>query len=154
VGFDAALLARLFMRFSCRRSPRIAIATISGCALVSLYLFQRDVWHTYAVQGGNPAERFVGRYELLRPMVPIGEVTRFIVDEEHADTAAVPPSARVGLAQYALTPRRVASDAASRWVIVDSDCPGTVPKFAAKSHWTLVADLHNGVRLYRTDVRR
>ena len=142
------------MRFQCRRSPRMAMAIVGGCALVSLYLFQRDIWHYYATQGQNASEQFVGRYELLRPLVPTEDVTRFMLDEGHVDPAIIHPSARVGLAQYALTPRRVACDVAARWVIVDSDSPETVPEVAAKAHWTLVADLRNGVRLYRTDARR
>ena len=60
---------------------------------------------------------------------------------------------RLFLAQYALSPQRLASCVASRWVIVESDCPETVPEIAASAHWTLLADLHNGVRLYRTDVK-
>ena len=54
------------------------------------------------------------------------------------------------LAQYTLSPRRVAGNAASPWVIIDSDRPEIVPEIAASARWTLVADLRNGVRLYRT----
>ncbi len=58
------------MRFRCHRSPRTAIALICGCTLVSLYLFQRNLWCYYAEQGPGVCEQLVGRYEPLRPFVP------------------------------------------------------------------------------------
>ena len=92
-------------------------------------------------------ERFVARYEPLRPLLPKEEVTGFVLDERHAETKRLHPGARLFLAQYAVSPRRLTQDAASRWVVVDSDRPAVVPDVAAKGHWTLLADLRNGVRL-------
>ena len=63
------------------------------------------------------------------------------------------PDGRLYLAQYALSPRRLAEGTASRWVIVESDCPEIAPEIATSAHWTLLADLRNGVRLYRTGVK-
>ena len=142
------------MRFRCKRSPRVAVAAICGCSLVSLCVFQFDVWHFCATHGRSMSEQFVDRYAPLAPLSPTEEELRFVVDKQNADPEVIHPVARIGLAQYALSPRRVARDAVSRWVIVDSDRPDIVPEIAASGHWTLVADLRNGGRLYRTDLRR
>jgi hypothetical protein len=142
------------MRFRFRRSPRVAIVLVCGCALMSLCWFHRNVWRAYAMRGeDNLAEELVARYEPLRPLLPTAEMIGFVVDERHADTERMCPGGRLYLAQYALSPRRLAFSAALRWVIVDSDCPTIVPEIAASGHWTLQADLHNGARLYRTDAR-
>ena len=34
-----------------------------------------------------------------------------------------------------------------------SDCPEIAPEIATSAHWILLADLRNGVRLYRTGVK-
>ena len=60
---------------------------------------------------------------------------------------------RSGLAKYAVLPRRLEEKVASRWVVVDSDCPEIVPEMAVVGRWKLILDLHNGVRLYRTDLK-
>ena len=141
------------MRFPCRRWPGVAIALVCGCTLASLYLFQRDVWHGYATQECRSTEQFVARYEPLRPLLPTAEVTGFVLDKRHLDAGLMYPGARLFLAQYALSPRLLASRTAARWVIVDSDSPEIAPEMATSAHWTLTADLHNGVRLYRTDAK-
>ncbi len=74
---------------------------------------------------------------------------RFVVGERHLDPELISPDGRMRLAEYTLSPRRVAGNAASPWVIIDSDRPEIVPD-PASARWTLVADLRNGVRLYRT----
>jgi hypothetical protein len=141
------------MRFRRRCRPRAAIVLVCGCTLASLYLFQRDVWHGYAMQDGSATERFVARYESLRPLLPTDEVIGFALDQRHVDARRMYPGARLFLAQYALSPRLVANRTTTRWVIVDSDSPEIVPEMATSAHWALTADLGNGVRLYRTDVK-
>ena len=141
------------MWFRYRRSPGAAIAAVCGCALVSLYLFQRDAWRDCATHDQYSPERFVTRYEALFPLLPRDEVTGFVLDGRHLETRRLHPGARLFLAQYAVSPRRLMQEGASRWVVVDSDHPELVPDVAAKSHWVLLADLRNGVRLYRTDVK-
>jgi hypothetical protein len=136
----------------CRHSPRAAIAVICGCTLVSLYLFERDTWRA-AAQVRSVPEQFLARYEPLGPLLPPDEAARFLVDLDHADVARMHPSARLYIAQYAVSPRRLWDKAVSHWVVVDSDRAEALPEIAASAHWRLVADLHNGVRLYRTDAR-
>jgi hypothetical protein len=141
------------MGFRYRRSPGVAIAAVCGCALVSLYLFQRAAWRDCATHDQYSPERFVARYEALAPLLPREAVTGFVLDESHVDTKRLHPGARLFLAQYAVSPRRLTQEAAARWVVVDSDHPELVPDVAAKSHWILLADLRNGVRLYRTNLK-
>ena len=141
------------MRYRCHRRPRMAMALICGCALVSLYLFQHKAWHAYATEPCSVPEQFVARYEPLRPLVPATAVTGFLADQRHIDAAIMHPKGRLYLAQYALAPRRLADCTASRLVIVESDCPEIAPEIATSAHWTLLADLRNGVRLYRTGVK-
>ena len=142
------------MSFRWRRSPRIAMLLICGCALVSLYLFQHNTWRDCASRDWNTPQQFVARYGLVQALVPKTEAARFVLDECNVDAKIAHPEARLFFAQYALSPRCVGRDVASRWVIVDSDRPEIVPEIASRAHWTLVADFRNGVRLYRTDVRR
>ena len=140
------------MRFRCRRSPQTVITLICGCTLVGLFLFQRDRWRDCAEQEQSVEEQFVAKYEPLRPLMPTDEVAQFVVDEGHADLKALHRDARLYLAQYAVSPRRLARGIASRWIVVDSDSPDTPPEIATSAHWSLIADLRNGVRLYRSDL--
>ena len=79
------------MRFRCRRRPRVAMALICGCALVSLYLFQHKAWHAYATEPRSVPEQFVARYEPLRSLVPATAVTGFLADKRHIDSAIMHP---------------------------------------------------------------
>ncbi len=149
---DSSVEERVMMSFRVCRRPRIAMLLISVCAVASVGAFQgNDVWRCYA-RNDNGRARFVAKYEPLRPWLPADEVVRFVIDEPHIRSA---PAAieRLGLAMYAVAPRWLAEKAASRWVVVDSDCPEIVPEIAVSGRWTLIVDLHNGVRLYRTDAK-
>ena len=139
------------MRFRSRRSPGVAIALLSICALASLYRYQYNLQRACAAQDRGVAEQFIAKYEPLRPLLPKNEVTRFVVDPQHVDLDLMCSEGRMFLAQYALSPRLVGKWTDSPWVIVDSDSPEAVPDFATANRWTLVADLRNGLRLYRTD---
>jgi hypothetical protein len=138
------------MRIRFRRRPDVAIVLICSSALLSLYVFLHLAWQTYFTTPRCPAEQCMDRYEPLGELLPAATVTGFLADQRHLDPEAMPLDARLYLAQYALSPRRLVGGATSRWVIVDSDCPETTPEVAASSHWILSADLRNGVRLYRT----
>ena len=66
-------------------SPGVAIVLVSICALASLYRFQYNTWRTCATGEPRVTEQFIARYEPLGPLLPTGEVTRFVVDQQHAD---------------------------------------------------------------------
>jgi hypothetical protein len=135
-----------------RSSPRLAIAIIYGCAIVALLIYQFTTWQRYLAQSKS-TQGFPARYEALGPLLPADETTRFVVDRNNADLKKVAEPARLYLAQYVVSPKRLGSEVKSSWVVVDSDCIDREPKIAKTSHWTLVSDLRNGIRLYRTDER-
>jgi hypothetical protein len=139
------------MQFRWRRSPQIAVAMVCGTALVSLYLYQRDLWRDCATQHRTALEQIVAKYEGLRPLLPVGEAAGFVLDQQHVDPKLALFGARIGLARYAVAPRRLIETPDARWVVVESDRPEIVPEIAASAHWTLCADLRNGIRLYRTN---
>jgi hypothetical protein len=104
---------------------------------------------------GNPLARYtptamIPRFEPLKQWLPENSTTGYLLDEENADLETHNPGSRLSLALYTLSPRIVLQTTACPLVIVDADRPETPPKIAQQRGWTLVADLHNGVRLYRT----
>jgi hypothetical protein len=137
-----------------RRSPRIAMTLVCGCALVGTYLFQRDTWRRCGAWYEDLPAHFAERYQPLRDLAPADEAMRFVVDARHMTNQVMQPDSRLYLAQHALSPRQVGLRVESRWVIVDSDSPEATPEIATKAGWRLAADLHNGVKLYRTDARK
>jgi hypothetical protein len=141
------------MRFRGKLLAPAFILLICGYSLVGIYHFQKVTWREYKAQNPDLPLQLITKYEPLRPFLPKGEVMRFLIDENHWDSKLMHPNGRLFLAQYAISPHLLNFDAASSWVIVDSDCPGSVPDIATSAHWTLVADIRNGVRLYRTDKR-
>ena len=148
-----SLWVTLSMRFRDKLLAPAFILLICGYSLVGIYHYQKDIWCEYKAQNSYLPQQLIAKYAPLRPLLPKGEVIRFLIDENHSDPNLMHPNGRLFLAQYAISPRLLNFDAASSWVIVDSDCPGSVPDIATSSHWTLVADIRNGVRLYRTDKR-
>jgi hypothetical protein len=135
-----------------QHSVHWAVALICGGALVSLAVFQYDARHPRNASVEAAREQFAAKCEPLAPLLPSGEVIRFVLDRSHRDPTWTDLGGWLYLAQYVLSPRLLAADAPSQWVIVDSAGPESVPEIAIKSGWTLVADLHNGMRLYRTNV--
>jgi hypothetical protein len=102
---------------------------------------------------GNSVEAVIARFEPLRGLLPEGAVTGFVVDQRHADVRLIPVAERFRLAQYALSPLVVEDCPDHALVVVDADVPA-LPEVAGVRGWTLVADLHNGVRLFRTQAAR
>ena len=104
---------------------------------------------------GNPLARYtpsamIPRFEPLGQWLPEATSAGYLLDEENADLQTHNPGSRLSLAMYTLSPRIIRQTTACPLVIVDGDRPETPPKIAEQQGWTLVADLHNGVRLYRT----
>ncbi len=93
----------------------------------------------------------VPRFEPLAQWLPDAVTTGYLLDSENTGAGPIHPEARIRLAQYALSPRLICRTTDCPLVIVDSDRPEKPPKIAQARGWTLVADLHNGVRLYRTE---
>jgi hypothetical protein len=142
------------MHLGNRRSPRIAVTLVCACALISAYVFQGDVWRRSGSWFESMPEVFANRYQPLQTFVPSTDAMRFLADDSHIVNRIVPSDDRLRLAQLALSPRYVGVGVESPWVIVDSDFPEATPAAATGGGWQLVADLHNGVKLYRTDARK
>jgi hypothetical protein len=129
---------------------RLAIWLICVCALANVRMLF-DAFHQF----GNPPQAdsqqiWIARFEPFRPLLPEGTVTGFLVDQAHADVKLKHPAERLALARYALAPRLVEGSPAHALVITDSDDPASLPEIAVGEHWTLVAALGNGARLFRT----
>jgi hypothetical protein len=139
------------MNFQRIRSPQCAVVLTCGCALAYLAALNCEIWRPDAAQVQMNAQRWVARYEPLRSLLPADEISRFQIDKKYTDENLQHPDARLYLARCAVVPRRLAYEAKSRWIVVDSDRPDIEPALAKAGRWTLVADLHNGVRLYRID---
>jgi len=131
--------------------PQIAVVLICGCTLVHLAVLDCGFWYRDATQERNGAERWIAKYEPLRDWLPADEAAQFTIDQSHADRQRLHPDARLYLARYAVSPKRLSAEATSRWVVVDSDCPDIEPAGAVSGRWPLIVDLRNGVRLYRID---
>jgi len=140
------------VRLSRIRSPQGAVALVCGCVLIHLAALNYDVWRPDAKHARSDARQWTAKYEPLGPLLPAGQPVRFVVDEAHADLKVQHPDARWYLAQYAVSPKRLLRGVECRWVVVDSDSPKIPP--AVAENWTLEADLHNGVRLYRVEARK
>jgi hypothetical protein len=137
------------MNLRATRWPRTAVWLVCLAALGNVRL----LWPENAPRKPVPADVYTARFAPLAPQLPPARMLGFVVDGSHADRELQHPEARLYLAQYALSPRLVEPSAAHRWVVVDSDSPEVPPQIALAEHWTLRADLHNGVRLYETHMK-
>ncbi len=139
------------MRISIRRRPRIAVILVAVCALGSARLTSQLVrFRRQSTGTAEAAEQYMTRFEPLAAFLPPGQITGYLFDEAHADRGLLHPDNRFYLAQYALVPHLVDHTPDHRLVIVDSDTPAATPDIALREHWTLAADLHNGVKLFCT----
>ena len=128
--------------------PCLAILLICLSALASF----RSTWlatgPSRQASAPKASEALPARFEPLQRLVPKDAAIGLLVDERYADPKLFHPVGRLWLARYALAPRQVDWLTDHALVIVDSGVPAPPP---AKSRgWILVADLHNGVRLFRT----
>lgn len=138
------------MRFQAKSGPHLMIVMISLCALANIRLPVR-LWS----QVGRPprpmaAEPYLEKVEPLNRLLPEKASLGFVIDTDHMNPEIRHPGARFGLTEYALLPRLVDMSLDHPLVIVDSDDAQAEPAIAVRSGWTLMVDLHNGVRVYRT----
>jgi hypothetical protein len=139
------------MRISIKRRPRTAVILVAACALGSARLTSQFVqFRRQSAGAAEAAGQYMTRFEPLAAFLPPGHVTGYLFDEVHADPGLLHPDNRFYLAQYALVPHPMDRTPDHRLVIVDSDTPTATPDIALREHWTLAADLHNGVKLFCT----
>jgi hypothetical protein len=132
--------------------PRTAIVLICICAVANFRMARQAISRHFSPRTHEAFGQYAARFEPLRASLPAGSVTGYILDTAHADPDRLHPDARFALAQYALAPRLVERSARHPLVIVDGDGPRPPPE-SLTGDWTLVTDLGNGVRLYRTPVK-
>ena len=122
--------------------PRLAIALLVLCALASVRIVWSTIGECRQPPASNSVEAVIARFEPLQRLLPEGGVTGFVGSGE-----------RFRLAQYALSPRVIECSPDHALVVDDADALA-LPAIAAARGWTLVADLHNGVRLFHTHATR
>jgi hypothetical protein len=120
------------------------------CALAGFRTNWSLFRHSRPASKGDSPEAILARFEPLQRLIPDDAVLGFFVDERYADPKLFLPAGRLWLACYLLSPRTLDWSTDHALVIVDSGVPAPPPEMAQSKGWTLVADLHNGVRLFRT----
>ena len=143
---------QLEREFSARRRVLAASAAIV-CAALLLIRWPVKTWGL-AVRAahGDGVTQFLARCRRLEAnLPPAGRIGYYVLPGE-AETRKSFHTARLVLMQYALTPRVVENFSGHELVIFDSDDPAAVPS-AAEGDWQLLADLHDGLKLFRTTGR-
>jgi hypothetical protein len=130
--------------------PRIVLVCLCLWGLANIRLALNCVREYGDPLASYTPAAMIPRFEPLGQWLPNATGAGYLLDEEHADLQTHNPGSRLSLALYTLSPRMIRQTTACPLVIVDADRPDTPPKIAREQGWTLVADLHNGVRLYRT----
>jgi len=98
---------------------------------------------------GDEVTQFLARYERLAAYLPGKCRIGYLVRPEEAESRKAVETARLELLQYALSPRMIDKFTDQEIVILDSDEPEAPPPAALCRDWELVADLHDGIKLYR-----
>jgi hypothetical protein len=93
---------------------------------------------------------FVARFEALKPFAERSPSLGYLTVSQHLDPQRSDLVQRLYLAQFALAPHVIERRIDRDLVIFDSDRPEVTPQIAEREGWILVADLHNGVKLFRT----
>ena len=133
-----------------RLGPHLVLLCICLWGLANVRLVSSALCGAAAPRPGYEPTAMIPRFQPLAQWLPDTATTGYLLDGEHAGAGPIDSEARIRLAQYTLSPRLIRRTTACPLVIVDSDRPETPPNIAQVRGWTLVADLHNGVRLYRT----
>jgi hypothetical protein len=123
---------------------------LCACALANGRVAWNAARHLGAPPDNGAPEVFSARFEPLAAWLPEGTVTGFVIDGAHTDSKRLHPDGRFGLAQYALSPRLLDAWTPHALMIVDADDPEAMPEMAVRQGWTLLANLHNGVKLFST----
>lgn len=138
------------MQLSILSRARLALALFALCGLgigrLSLVSFQ----HAWSSPGGGTASRFIAKYETLKPYLSPQQPVGYLPDVSRMDLRALPLTGRLSLAQYALSPPIIEPLRDQPLILFESDDPQAMPDLAVEGRWTLVADLHNGLKLFRT----
>lgn len=132
------------------RTPRAAAILVAVCAIVHLAAAQWEAWRSDAAASESNAARWIKKYEPLRAWLSDDQLARFQV-VQNAERDSLHRDARLYLARFAVAPKRLAFDADSPLLIVDSDDPA---RELPPDGFALLKDFGDGLRLYRVAAER
>ena len=134
-----------------RPGARIVLVCLCVWGLANVRLIVSTVRESRNPLAGYTPSAMIPRFAPLAQWLPEDAEASYLLDEENADLKTHAPAARRALA---LLTCAVAADHPADNGLPSgdrsTDRPETPPKIAGQQGWALVADLHNGVRLYRT----
>jgi len=133
-----------------QRRIRAATLLIAICALGSARALPRALQLAQADPKPDATAALVARFEAIKAHVREQTSLGYLSDARHLDPRRSALLKRLSLAQFALAPRIVERTTNREFVIFDSDRPEATPDIATLEGWKLVADLQNGVKLFRT----
>jgi hypothetical protein len=133
-----------------QRRVLAAIVLITVAALTTIRWPIKTMGQIVRTSKGDEVTLFLARCDRLAPHLPATGRIGYFVRPEEFETRKSLHTARLELMQYALAPRVIETFSGQEFVIFDSDEPAAFPTAAASRDWQLVADLHDGFKLYGT----
>ena len=129
---------------------RGAVILLAVGALASIRTLPRAVQQCLAEPKPDATVTLEARFAALQPFVTDKPSLGYLTEGRHLDPQRVDLAKRLYMAQFALAPSIVERRTDRPWVIFDSDTPEAVPEIATREGWTLVTDLRDGIKLFRT----
>ena len=129
----------------------LLLVAFAGYASVNLFVSEYSMFRAQPAPGHSATDSitaYVSRFERLKTLVPPHAVVQF-VNRDGEDQRAF--WYHYGLTQYALTPILIDSLPRHELVVVNfpDANPARIDRFAAAESLTVLADLDNGVVLFR-----
>lgn len=136
-----------------RRRAYLAVGLIAVAALSNLRLPLRTFGQLARHPEGNEVEVFLARCRRLEPVLPPAGRIGYLDSGREQALGASPRSAHVLQLQYALAPRLIEPFSDQRWVIVEAGGSERAAELQRGSvrGWRLVADLGEGLAVFRTE---
>jgi hypothetical protein len=128
----------------------VVIAMLTLAALSNVRLPIRSFGE---VSGGKPSDgisEFVARCHRLEPHLPAAGPIGYRAPPARAEAHSPVKGDRLQLMRYALAPRIVEQFWDHQLVIFDADDPALSPSPKESRGWRVVADLGDGMKVYRT----
>ena len=135
-----------------RRAQRVwlVIAMVALAALTNVRLPVRGITEVAQSASSDGIGEFLGRCRRLEPHLPARGQIGYRALSDHARTHSRVKGDRLQLMRYALAPRIIEQFWDHELVIFDADDPASVPSPEESRGWQLVADLHDGMKVFRT----
>jgi hypothetical protein len=134
-----------------RMSPRTKVALVLVLAIgVSGYSAIRQLVRSRKLASKQCAEELLlERYASLSNVLPTEATVGYLADGEGFVRLPKYPEARIGLLRYAVVPRLLEPPAEAQFIIFDSDRPSAQPDGPQFKSLVLVADFHDGLKVFR-----